>query len=76
MGYKLQVEPLVDNRSQDWRSLYFWDRFMDESGYLDHNNTHNIDYYLAPYRAKNCRGEPYIEFESEGDALLFLLRWK
>jgi hypothetical protein len=75
MGYKLQVERMPGNK---WHEidLDFWDRFMDKSGYLDHNNEHSIDYFLEPYRAKNCKGEPFIEFESEADALLFVLRWK
>jgi hypothetical protein len=75
MGYKLQVELMPKN---DWQEIDvdFWDRFMDESGFLDNCNNYDIDYYLKPYRAKNCKGEPYIEFESEADALMFVLRWK
>lgn len=68
MSYLLTVEyPERDN-------IDFWERFMNESGFLSESN-HDINHYLAPWRAKNVHGEPFIEFETEEDATLFLLRW-
>lgn len=35
----------------------------------------SLDEALAQYKAKNCPGEPYVEFETEADALAFELIW-
>lgn len=35
----------------------------------------NIDDALEPWHCKNIANTPYIEFRSENDAMLFLLRW-
>lgn len=52
----------------------FFLRFYNESGVL-FDDRYDIDYYLKPYGARNVVGEPYIEFETEEQAVLFVLRW-
>lgn len=68
MSYRLLVE------RSGFQNISFWDKFMNECGFLD-DDDNGIDYYLEPYRAKNVVNEPYIEFETEADATLFLLKW-
>jgi hypothetical protein len=68
MTYRLLVE------QPKHFSLDFWENFMEKSGFLG-QKMYNIDHYLKPWHAKNIKNEPYIEFESEEDATLFLLRW-
>ena len=71
MSYRLRVE---NSGNRLALNLEFWEKFMDESGFL-HKHDYDIDYYLKPYRAKNVKDEPFIEFESEADATWFVLRW-
>lgn len=71
MSYRLRVCP---GETDTGFCFDFFERFMDQCGYRDQDKF-MIDHYLGPYRAKNLVSTPYIEFESEDDALLFLLRW-
>lgn len=68
MSYRLLVE------RPNGIQIGFWDKFMNGCGFLE-DREKTIDFYLAPYRAKNVFGEPYIEFETEADATLFVLKW-
>ena len=65
MGYKVNVS-----------STYFWNEawsnFLCESYF---GSSKGIDAELAPWRAKNIPDSPYIVFQSEQDATLFLLKW-
>lgn len=67
MSYRLKVEP------KDY-CLDYWESFMEKSGFLDCDD-YPIDHYLEPYRAKNVPNTPYIEFETEADATMFILKW-
>lgn len=76
MSYKLKViedeDEIVDLDNDKYQ---FFENFMSECGYMDPENVHHIDYYLAPYKARNVFAEPYIEFATEEDAIWFLLKW-
>ena len=67
---------IVDlNDNDHYRNLPWFVNFVHKSGYYD-TNEHDIDFYLKPYRARNIKNEPYIEFETEQDYLMFVLRWQ
>ena len=66
MSYKLRV---IDGET----FAPFFRRFINESLLLD--SSKGIDHYLEPYGAKNCFNSPYIEFENEQQAILFVLKW-
>lgn len=70
MGYKLRV--ISDDLMFEFE---FFDNFMKSSGYWEDTNGKGIDHFLKPYNAKNCVNEPFIEFETEQDAMWFVLRW-
>ena len=53
--------------------LPWFQNFMDKSGF--YGDDRDIDFYLKPYRARNVRNTPYIEFETEQDYTWFVLRW-
>ena len=54
--------------------LPWFENFINESGFYD-SDEHDIDVYLKPYRTRNVKNEPYIEFETEQDYTAFVLRW-
>jgi len=71
MGYRLRV--MHENRHKT--EFEFFMNFMKGSGYWEEVNNRGIDHFLKPYGAKNCINEPFIEFETEEDAMWFVLRW-
>lgn len=71
MTYKLRV--IADDLNGT--EFEFFINFMKGSGYWSEHNGNSIDHYLKPYNAKNCFNEPFIEFETEQDAVVFLLKW-
>lgn len=72
MSYQLRVLIGVESDSDEYDFFY---RFMKESGYLRDRTGLSIDHFLAPYNGRNCPNEPYIEFDTEEDAVAFKLRW-
>lgn len=72
MSYQLRVLYGDDSDSHEYDFFY---RFMKESGYLEDETGLSIDHFLAPYNGRNCPHEPYIEFDTEEDAVAFKLMW-
>lgn len=70
MSYKLRV---IDTDDTTFGFTPFFRRFIYESAFLD--DSKGIDHYLELYGAKNCFNSPYIEFENEQQAILFVLKW-
>ena len=71
MSYRLRV---MNGTGSTRLTINFFDNFMRGSGFLE-DDEHTIDYFLKPYKAKNCLNEPFIEFETEADATWFVLKW-
>lgn len=65
---------IADKHSGDY--VPWFTNFINKCGFMDHGqDRHDIDFYLKPHRARNVRNEPYIEFETEQDYTVFVLRW-
>lgn len=50
-----------------------FERFLNEV--VLNNVNWDLDTFLAPYHARNCVGTPFIEFETQAHAVMFVLRW-
>lgn len=71
MGYKFSIEYGVNNGI----NAQAFDNFMTNIGPNSYATFFDLDNYLKPYGARNIDGTPYIEFETEKQATLFILRW-
>lgn len=72
MTYRMQV--VQDDITDESDHSYDWfNTFLHECGYIDHNAP--LDDYLAEWGGKNVFMSKFIEFETEEQAMIFLLRW-
>jgi len=69
----IRVSIESDLASTDTGWAKWFENFFINSGYKESDEP--LDYFLEPYNARNVFAEPYIEFESEQDYLMFKLRW-
>jgi len=70
MTYKISV---YNNRNRDLL-MPWWINFLNSYGLLNRGHK-NIDKPLAKWNGKNILESDYIEFKSEADAIMFLLRF-
>jgi hypothetical protein len=75
MGYKLSIERHENNRINADAFGNFIMHYIDLWELEGSGFDRKLDNVLKTYGAKNILGEPAIEFETEQQALFFILRW-
>jgi hypothetical protein len=63
----------VEDRYNPHNNFAWWIKFMQDCGFLDSEKS--IDFYLAPFNGRNINDSDYIEFKTEADLMVFVLKY-
>lgn len=70
MTYRISVCNLATENHYPWFA-----NFLAKSGYIDEWPSCSLDKYLKPWNCRDVRNSAYLDFDSEKDAVLFILKW-